>query len=1119
MSQELRYKQFKVMEVALQGSNLIEASAGTGKTYSIAILALRLILEKKIPIQEILMVTFTKAAVAELDDRIRLFVRDASRYSNGEDISDKQIKEIVDRNNDAHELLRSAIIHLDETKVMTIHGFSQKTLDEFAFETKQLFNTELITNTTSILEAEVQDFWRKQVTSIRKDLLAALLDGGHLTQKNIIDILKGHLAGKNYIFYHPDDRYFDDAKQEEYWKDMLAVQQELADYESEIEDLFKVNRVEILSRCLANSNTKTKFSELVDNYVEFLSLIDTKKPPKYITNYFQDFLDIKITLDEKKDKIKEQSERTVNYVYSVAINNIVPKVDKHKSAYSLMSFDDMIQNLNWALKGTARESLARKLSAKYKAVFIDEFQDTDRTQYEIFQQAFDGRSILFYIGDPKQSIYAFRSADIETYLEARERVGGNVYGMNVNFRSTSSLIQALNKFFLPTKDFDTFYTSGKILYHEVEAPKGGDSRGTFKYDSTSCAPININIQDKKDDINKNLTYLIFDLLTNDQHSIYDTEKQVSRKIKPSDIGVLVRSNFDGITIKTSLSKLGIPAVTMSSAKVLESTEAIELVYVLEGILNPTQSNVRRVMISRFFQYRLDDLLVLDDESIIQQFYDYNIRWKKDGIYATLMAMVTDFGIQQKLLSNHTESGERILTNLYQLAELIYKTEHRHRFGPEELLDWFKININKDQSDEDEWEQRIESDEESVKIVTIHKSKGLQYPIVFAPDLDLLVKKNATRIITFRNDKGKYVTAKYSQLNDQEQEQYEIQQEQEYRRLLYVALTRAVYACYIFKSNASVNKASTLSKFLEELKFDNSIQEITDIPEPQGKYKNTNLVKPKVRKPTSFVLTETKWERISYSRISGDHMPTPRDRFILETQGYDHFIFNELTKGSKTGTIIHILFERTDFSQPDTWKYTIKNIAKLYFPKAEVDFLNHLHTMLDHVMHTDILTDNGLLQLNDIPLTACIHELEFDFPLQLFNAQQLEEIIDDVSIKSSYKEIEGMMNGKVDIFFRHDGKYYILDWKTNHLGYHIDGYTTEKVAAAMTENNYHLQYLIYTYAVQKYLHLQLNDFDYDRDFGGVIYLFVRGMRKGQKSGVFFSRPGAEEIKKLGRLFGD
>lgn len=1117
MSQELRYKQFKVMEVALQGSNLIEASAGTGKTYSIAILALRLILEKKIPIQEILMVTFTKAAVAELEDRIRMFVRNAWRYSNGEDISDKQIKEIVNRNKDAHELLRSAIIHLDETKVMTIHGFSQKTLDEFAFETKQLFNTELIANTSSILEAEVQDFWRKQVTSIRKDLLAALLDGGQLTQSNIINILKGHLSGKNYIFYHPDDRYFDDAKQEEYWKDMLAIQQELADYETEIEDFFKVNREEILTRCLANSTAKkTKLPELVDSYKEFLALIDAKKSSNYITNYFQDFLDIKITLDQKQDKIKEQSEKTVNYVYSVAINNIVPKIDTHKSAYSLMSFDDMIQNLNLALKGTASDSLARKLSAKYKAVFIDEFQDTDRKQYEIFQQAFDGRSILFYIGDPKQSIYAFRSADIETYLEAREQVGENVFGMNVNFRSTSSLIQSLNNFFLPTEDFDTFYTEGKILYHQVEAPIGDDNKGAFKYNSSPCVPINIHIQKNKDDINKNLAYLIFDLLTNDQHSIYDTEKQVYRKIKPSDIGVLVRSNFDGIAIKTALSKLGIPAVTMSSATVLDSIEAKELVYVLEAILNPTQSNVRRVMISRFFQYRLDDLLVLDDESIIQQFYDYNTGWKKNGIYATLMAIVTDFGIQQKLLSNHTESGERILTNLYQLAELLYKTEHRHRFGPEELLDWFKININKDQSDEDEWEQRIESDEESVKIVTIHKSKGLQYPIVFAPNLNFVVKKDAKKIITFRNDKGKYVTAKYSQLNDQEQELYEIQEEQENRRLLYVALTRAVYACFIFKND--YYKKSTLTHFLESVAYDDSIQEITDIPEPQGKYKNANWTMPKVKKPASFVLTETKWERISYSRISGDHAPAPKDRFIPETKDYDRFIFNELTKGSKTGTIIHTLFERTDFSQPDTWKYTIKNIAKLYFPKAEADFLAHLYGMLDHIMHTDILTDNGSLQLKDIPLTACIHELEFDFPLQLFNAQQLEEIIDDVNIKSSYKEIEGMMNGKVDLFFRHNGKYYILDWKTNHLGYHTDDYTTEKVAAAMTENNYHLQYLIYTYAVQKHLHFQLNDFDYNRDFGGVIYLFVRGMRKGQKSGVFFSRPDAEVIRKMRMLFG-
>lgn len=1117
MTQATKYKAFNVMEVLLQGSNLIEASAGTGKTYSIAILALRLILEKKIPIQEILIVTFTKAAVAELEERIRFFVRNAYRYSNGEDIADDIIKELVDRNIDANELLKSAIIYLDETKVMSIHGFSQKTLNEFAFETGQLFNTELITNTSSIIEAEVQSFWRKHVTSIQKDLLAEMLNGGQLSQENIIQIINGHLSGKNYIFYHAEDRNFDFTTQEIHLKKLLEVKKELADYEQVIENYFSVNREDILARCYADSNAKKKFPDLVDNYKEIFKNINAKNPQKYIVEKFQDFLEFKVELDKKREKIKEQSNETVNYFYSFAINSIVPKIFEHRLKNSLMSFDDMIQNLNSALKGAARESLAIKLSNKYKAVFIDEFQDTDRTQYEIFKHAFNDRSILFYIGDPKQSIYAFRSADIETYLEARDQAGENVFGMNINYRSTAKLIRALNQFFLPTEDFDTFYTDGKILFHEVKYPTGADNKGEFLYNGSSGTPININIQNNKDNINKNLANLIYEMLSDDKYTIFDTISQTSRKIIPSDICVLVRTNIYGATIKSALSKLGIPAVTMSAETILNSNEAIDIIYLLEAMLRPTQSNVRRALITGFFQYRYDDLLTLDDEVVIQQFYDYNLKWKKVGIYATMMTLITDFGIQQNLLSNHTENGERILTNLYQLAELLYKTEHRRRFNPDELLDWFKINLEKDQADDDEWEQRIESDEDAVKIVSIHKSKGLQYPIVIAPELDFTVSNIPSKIISFRNADGKYVTAKYSQLSEKAQELYIKQEEQENRRLLYVALTRAVYACYIFKSNASTNKSSTLSKFLEKITYNDLIGEIKDIPVPYDKYNSTNQDKPIVKHPTSFSLSETKWERISYSRISGDHELTPRDKFIQETQDYDRFIFNELTKGSKTGTIIHTMFERTRFNEPDTWKYTITNIAKQYYPKAEANFLTQLETMLEHVMYTNIITENGILQLSQISMATCVHELEFDFPLQKFNVKHLENLMEGVRIKNGYSEIEGMMNGKVDLFFLHKGKYYILDWKTNHLGYQTDDYSSQKVVLAMKENNYHLQYLIYTCAIKKHLQFQLKNFDYNHDFGGVIYLFIRGVRKDQTTGIFFSRPNIELINKLEFLF--
>ena len=203
---DIDFKAFDPLTAPLQGSNLIEASAGTGKTYSIAILTLRLILEEKISIREILMVTFTKAAVAELEERIRKFIRSAYKCAQGETIGDKTISELVQSSirkigeEETVQILKEATLFLDETSVLTIHSFCQQTLTEFAFETNQLFGADLVQDTSSILEEEVQKFWRKHITTIQPGLLSILIDF-NLNQSSITKIVQQHLAGKRFFKY------------------------------------------------------------------------------------------------------------------------------------------------------------------------------------------------------------------------------------------------------------------------------------------------------------------------------------------------------------------------------------------------------------------------------------------------------------------------------------------------------------------------------------------------------------------------------------------------------------------------------------------------------------------------------------------------------------------------------------------------------------------------------------------------------------------------------------------------------------------------------------------------------------------------------------------------------
>ncbi|MCZ2100199.1 MAG: UvrD-helicase domain-containing protein [Chitinophagales bacterium] len=1126
MDNNLQYKNFEVMTVPLEQSNLIEASAGTGKTYSIAILALRLLLEKQIPIQEILMVTFTKAAVAELEARIREFVRTAWRYTQGENIGDDTIKTVVDKidRNKATELLRAAFINLDETKVMTIHGFSQQTLNEFAFETGQLFNTELIQDTTSLIDREIQEFWRKHVTTINKDLLAALFSKNKLNQDSIRGIINGHLSGKKYLFYEEEgqERYiFDEAKQETFHSKISDSKEALEAFENAFETFLLSKRDYLTSFLNKNKYAKKTFEKYLSDPSAFLKALKDKASTNYVKDNLHEFLPYL----EKYESLVQTSNKNIedaqNYLYAAAIDFIIPQLQSHKDTFSLMSFDDMIYYLHQALdqesKASKNSNLAQKLAAKYQAVFIDEFQDTDRTQYEIFQMAFHQQSILFYIGDPKQSIYAFRRADIATYLEARDLVP-NLYGMNINYRSTRRYVEALNYFFMPKEDFDTFYfneATDKIIYHQVSVPKQ-DNKGAFLYKDQPCAPISIQSKEFKANINTSIKSIILDLLTNPDYTIYDNKTQGQRTIRPSDIGILVRTNFRGTELKSELSKVGIPAVTVSDEKILKSEEAKAMIYILEAVMLPTQSNIRRALLTDFIRFSPEQILNLNDEQAIQKFREYYETWKRNGIYVMLTTIIADFDIQNRLLSFHSDNGERILTNLIHLTELLFKVENNRRFEPIETIDWLKVNIHKEQSSDDEWEQRIENDEESVKIVTIHKSKGLQYPIIFTPELDFSLDTKEDRIVSFRNKNGAYVTAKLGQLSEEEKALLQIQSEQENRRLLYVALTRAVYACYIFKNKAD----STLSTFLKEIKFNDLI---VAIPKAEDlaintTYKADTTERQNVLTAENFILSETNWERISYSRIAGDHSPILTDNVLPEMTTYDQFIFNLLPKGSKTGNFLHAIFERLDFTKSEMWPTIIQRIINQYYPKSEDSFKDSLMEMLDHVMDTDIPVKGDTINLNQVPLSQCLHELEFDYPFTDLNVTGLHELRDEgINIKPNYSDLSGIMNGKVDLFFKFNDKYYVLDWKSNHLGYHTTDYSSDKIAAAMSANNYHLQYLIYTYAVQKHLAFSLRNFDYERDFGGVIYLFIRGVRKGTTHGIYYQNPSKQQIDKMKLLF--
>ena len=1126
MSKIIEFENFEASKVILEGSNLIEASAGTGKTYSIAILLLRLLLEKKISIKEILMVTFTKAAVAELEERIRLFIRTAYQLSKNESIEDPAISKIVTdaikANGEAEvsQLLRDAVIFLDETSVLTIHSFCQQTLTEFAFETNQLFGATLLQDTSLIVENAVNKFWRRYITSIPTPLLLQIKD--NLIRENIIKIVKNNLDGKRYNNYDPlkennlNEEYYNSTTNEiENFSKQYELQKSLL-YQSIID-----NKETLKITCASDRYTNKSLLPLVDSPEEFVAYMIGKRESGYITKLFGDLLN---TWDECEAIYLQKINcigLLIDNIYYAAITEVSAGVKKYKLQNNQVSFDDLISNLHTAIVKKENPALIAALQNKYKAVFIDEFQDTDRQQYEIFKKAFNTNTILFYIGDPKQSIYAWRKADIATYFKAYDDVQRR-YSMNENYRSSEAYIKAMNVFFQPTADFDTFhYPPGEqsIQYIPVNSP-ATNTKGQLLFNEEECVPISINYQPNKPAIEYAVAAQVIELLSNKNLKIF--KNNVYRSIKPSDIGILVRKNKEGNQIKTVLAKFGLPAITIGDAKVLESAEAKNILYILEAMMDISKSNINRALLASFTGFSTQQILLLQEEITIDLFKKYKLNWETDGIYNALMNFMTDFGVQQIVLKNSYENGERTITNLYQLIELLYKIQTTKKLSALELISWLKRSIERNDVQGDEYEQRIENDEECIKIVTIHKSKGLEYNIVLAPFLDIVEMKKE-EFCSYRTEEGEYLQLRKDQLTPAQLQTYQQQSEQENRRILYVALTRAVYKCFLYKSTDAKVRNSTLGFFTSAVSPTDHllIEQQQNIEIPPGFYYKTtveNKVNPQTDK-VNFTLQQENWQRMSYTMLAAEVDKPVKKNTAASPDEYDQFIFRELAKGSQTGNMLHFILETLHFTDNDKWGAVIETAIKRFAPAGKGLYELSLQQMLEHILNAPVQVENSTFKLAEVSFDKRIHEFEFDFPVKTFQAADLHSLTDKntrINVKERYN-LEGIMNGKIDMLFECKGKYFILDWKSTFLGDTLEQYAPAALNDAMNENNYHLQYLIYTLATKKYLESRIPDFDYEKDFGGVIYLFIRGMRTGTNNGIFTNKPSLQQVEILEKIF--
>ncbi len=1103
---------FDPYNVPLEGKNIVEASAGTGKTYSITILVLRLLLEKNIPIQEILVVTFTNAATKELELRIYQFIRNAYHIATGKNMSqseDKTLTQLVNKNPNAKEILSDALLFMDELNVMTIHSFCQKTLNEYPLETNQVFDVEINNDIDDLIEVKIRHFWRKEITTLPPHIAMILRETGYDISK-WIEVAKSILQGST-----PSPCDMPDFEQIKQTKESLSIDR-MESFTTEHFPLMisqlspqEINRRTNLGKAIANEDEVlfiNALKEILKKNEEINKAMDWKHVQAYspLKNFLTEY-------QQNLSRWYQLKSALLNAILYKLYSEVIPEIEKEKKRRGQLVFADLVNNLHQALTQNKNASfLSEALSNKYRAVFIDEFQDTDKKQYEIFKNAFHKSDLpIFYIGDPKQLIYAWRGADINSYLQAKSDMD-RIYSMDKNYRSRTEFLDSFNRYFStgkdPGGDKNPFYSTG-IKFIEVKAGRQGFD--ILEVNDEPLPGLVMIEQGKNQDIViDNTAREILHLL---EKGKFVTGKE-QRKIKPEDIAVLVRKNSEAKKVKDALAKRNIPATVIDDTKVTSTPTAQWLHHIMVALNQNAPSNIRRALYTPLTPKYYDPYAQPDLNPHIKLFAECREKWEAEGIFASIKKWMSYYGVHRHLLQTSKASQlneKRIYSHLIQLLEILNNIEYFQEYTPEKLTDWLAKAIEKEVNIS-EYEQRMESDEAAVQIATIHKSKGLEYNIVLLPNIDLKPKKlEDFDLVTYLNSNNQKVLS-IGIPNEAVSHQLEKKSRQENRRLFYVALTRAVYAAMIIKKENDDSKG--MLRYFDKTK----IKTRAPINMSEDKKYSPPEIQEKEFEPLSFTGDPSRQYILTSFSALDTHIHHPASITMAENTGddYDEFIFKELVKGTKTGNFVHSIFEHIDYKDSKLHDKIITRQAKLYGIKIDKKGTkNHLLQMVDHILNTDIIVENTKLSLGQIQGSNRINELEFYFDFEQWDVRSIKEISQLISATIPHK---GVMHGFIDLLFEYDGRYYILDWKTNHLGNSLDHYLPGAIHQTMVEHNYTLQYHVYTIAAIRYLQSSIKNFVYDKHFGGIIYLFVRGIRKNRNTGIFTTRPTSKTIEKLMKI---
>jgi exodeoxyribonuclease V beta subunit len=1199
---------FNLSQCPLSGVNLIEASAGTGKTHALAGLYLRLIIENKLAPQQILVITFTKAATAELKGRIRKMLhraRQAFQTGNSTDELFRSLLEKYTAEEQRKSILRQlaqVLANYDETAIYTIHGFCDRILRENAFESGIMFDAEIIANQQHIEEEFAADYWRRNFYENHPLIIKYALDRG-LNKEKLLKMMR-EAAAKPDLLVIPDLEPLN-------INDLEIDYKRLVKTFNDFREIWKNQKDEIIILLQNDVLKKPCYGKHVrDIGFEADSIISLAEPPLPLPADMEKLTGEKINKETKKgltppqhpvfllcdNLIKQASaiEKKLNnhllFLQKEFLEELKNKLPQIKQEKNVLYYDDLLFQARRALGGDAGIKLAEILREKYKAVLVDEFQDTDPVQFAILESIFikgneKTRAPVFYIGDPKQAIYSFRGADVFAYLKA-VRQADHKYTMMNNWRSEESLINAVNTLF--------GFSNNPFVYKEIEhvkvtKPAAADTKKLL-IAGESQAPLQVlflpaeEVEEKYTPVNlttarKKISYTVVAEIARLLKLSRDGKAFIGDKpLKESDIAILVRKNSEAADFQTILQNAGIPSTLQSTQSIFKTAEAHEMKRFLLGVVQHENDGLLLAALATSL-VGLNALAIthcMADDNILElwrrKFKYYHDYCCQRGFLTMFYLFLEREHIRPQIMAY--QDGVRRMTNYLHLAEEIHLAQVEEKLSMIEILRWFDLMQSREGIIGDGEQLRLESDKNAVRLVTIHKSKGLEYPVVFCPFVWESADDKKSELFCFHDEQNdRRLTC---DLDSAEVDNYRVWRQKESlaeeSRLLYVALTRAKNRCYFVWGNIKNIKKSALyyllysadddypddvnptnESMLERIKClsilapqDIKISPIDEVAAIHSSLPDAAAVNLNGRRFKGNI--DQFWKIASFTYLTNAKKVQPEEMLpIAEEEYFGNQIFKDeeinqenmfsFPRGTKAGSLLHEILESISFDKIVADEIKTVILGKLRKYNYDDKWEPAISRMVMEIAQLN-LTFGGApfaknmdnFKLANIPREKYLKEMGFYFPLKKLSMRKIIKVLEMSEITSSERQdsdlysmnindLRGFLKGFIDMVFEYQDRFYLLDWKSNYLGTNYADYSSGLLKNYMSKSSYVLQYLIYVVALDKYLQTKIKNYSYENNFGGVYYIFLRGINSqiAGNNGVYFDRPGEALLQELKKVF--